>query len=54
MLHTHLHRALGENPGPLTDQMIDAAVASALIHRWCFQGWLVSGWVCRSRSRTRR
>jgi len=30
MLHTHLHRALGENPGPLTDQMIDAAVASGI------------------------
>lgn len=28
MLHTPLHRALGENPGPLTDQMIDDAVAS--------------------------
>ena len=29
MLHTPLHRALGENPGPLTDQMIDDAVASS-------------------------
>ncbi|QYG11380.1 helix-turn-helix domain-containing protein [Microbacterium sp. PAMC22086] len=30
MLHTSLHRALGENPGDLTDQMIDDAVAQGI------------------------
>jgi hypothetical protein len=30
MLHTSLHRALGELPGPLTDQMIDDAVAQGI------------------------
>lgn len=30
MLHTPLHRALGERPGPLTDQMIDDAVAQRI------------------------
>ncbi|UOQ88716.1 ATP-binding protein [Agromyces endophyticus] len=30
MLHTPLHRALGERPGPLTDQMIDDAVAQGI------------------------
>ncbi|NQX33299.1 helix-turn-helix domain-containing protein [Herbiconiux sp. VKM Ac-2851] len=30
MLHTPLHRLLGEFPGPLTDHMIDAAVANGL------------------------
>jgi len=31
MLHTPLHRALGERPGPLTDQMIDDAVAQGIL-----------------------
>ena len=30
MLHTPLHRALGERPGPLTDQMIDDAVTQKI------------------------
>lgn len=30
MLYTPLHRALGERPGPLTDQMIDDAVAQGI------------------------
>lgn len=30
MLHTPLHLALGERPGPLTDQMIDDAVAQGI------------------------
>lgn len=30
MLHTSLHRALGENPGALTNQMIDDAVAQGI------------------------
>ncbi|MCW3041513.1 MAG: transcriptional regulator, partial [Solirubrobacterales bacterium] len=30
MLHTPLHRALGERPGPLTEQMIDDAVAQGI------------------------
>lgn len=30
MLHTPLHRLLGEAPGPITDQMIDDAVAQRL------------------------
>jgi len=31
MLQTPLHRALGEAPGPLTDQMIDDAVAQGVV-----------------------
>lgn len=30
MLHTPLHRLLGEQPGPLTDEMIDAAVEQGI------------------------
>ncbi|GAB6855984.1 AlbA family DNA-binding domain-containing protein [Microbacterium xylanilyticum] len=30
MLHTPLHRLLGENPGPITDQMINDAVAQGI------------------------
>lgn len=30
MLHTQLHLALGEPPGPITDQMIDSAVAQSI------------------------
>jgi len=30
MLHTALHRALGERPGPITDQMIDDAVTQGI------------------------
>ena len=30
MLHTPLHRLLGETPGPITDQMINDAVAQGI------------------------